>query len=88
MNRQAHQTSSYLPALRGRGGVARAARGKVMFRAAAIVCGSVIVMGIGFAVGAEIALSVPLSVLVSGKLAPIAPHLLATNGLASPQRGQ
>jgi hypothetical protein len=59
-----------------------------MFRAAAIVCGSVIVMGIGFAVGAEIALSVPLSVLVSGKLAPIAPHLLATNGLASPQRGQ
>jgi hypothetical protein len=78
------QTSSYLPALHGRGGIARVAKGKIMFGAAAIVCGSVIVMGIGLAIGAEIALSIPLSELVSGKLAPIAPHLLSTKGLASP----
>jgi hypothetical protein len=35
-------------------------------------------------IGAGVAQSLPLSVLVSGKLATIAPELAATNGITSP----
>jgi hypothetical protein len=65
------------------GGVARVARGRIMLRVAAALCGGLIVLGVAAAVGAGIALSLPLSILVPGKLAAISPHLLAT-WLASP----
>jgi hypothetical protein len=67
---------------RSRGGVARGvaevARGNIMLRVVAVVCGSVIVLGIGVAAGAGIAQSLPLSILVPGKLAEISPDRLAT----------
>jgi hypothetical protein len=69
---------------RPRGRLARVSGGKIMFRAAAILCGSMVVLGIGMVIGAGIAQSLPLSTLISGKLAAIAPELLAINGLASP----
>jgi hypothetical protein len=59
-------------------GVARVARGKIMLRVAAVLCGSLLVLGVAAAAGAGIALSLPLSILVPGKLAAISPHLLAT----------
>jgi hypothetical protein len=64
--------------------VARVARSTTTLGLAAVICGSVIVLGLGVAAGAGIALSLPLSILVPGKLAAIAPDLLATNGLAIP----
>jgi hypothetical protein len=83
MNNQSPDLAITAGTLRA-GLVARVARGKIALGLAAVLCGSVVVLGLGMATGAGIALSLPLSILVPGKLAAIAPDLLATNGLAIP----
>jgi hypothetical protein len=85
MNDQRHPTLSFQPELRiGGAGAAIIAKRQSGLRAVAFLSGSLIVLGIGVVIGAGVAQSLPLSVLVSGKLATIAPELAATNGITSP----
>jgi hypothetical protein len=85
MNNQSYRTSSYLPSYPRRGGGLAGVGGRKIRRAAAVaLCGSVIALGIGAAIGAGTTRSLPLSELVSGNQGATAPSLLGARGLAFP----